>query len=269
MNWYYVHAGKQMGPVDELQLADLHRNAKIQNETLIWREGMENWLPYTEAGPRNSPSAGDPPPLGTSTTGAPTSETTHITKEAVCTACGKIFAITAMTQFGDSRICAACKPAYAAKLAERARAGQAGFHYAGFWTRFAAVFLDSIILKVGLVPVAMVMGQSFGQAIGTSMPTLDGTLIGLAALQIVILFAYETLFVGKYGATPGKMACKIKVITASGLPLSYGRAAGRSIAKVLSCALCMIGYLIAGFDSEKRALHDRLCDTRVIFTSPL
>jgi len=31
MNWYYVHGGKQMGPVDELQLADLHRDAKTDS----------------------------------------------------------------------------------------------------------------------------------------------------------------------------------------------------------------------------------------------
>jgi uncharacterized RDD family membrane protein YckC len=25
-----------------------------------------------------------------------------------------------------------------------------------------------------------------------------------------------------------------------------------------------IGYIIAGFDEQKRALHDRICETRVI-----
>ena len=28
--------------------------------------------------------------------------------------------------------------------------------------------------------------------------------------------------------------------------------------------ILMIGYIMAGFDSEKRALHDMICDTRVI-----
>jgi uncharacterized RDD family membrane protein YckC len=27
-----------------------------------------------------------------------------------------------------------------------------------------------------------------------------------------------------------------------------------------------IGYIMAGFDDEKRTLHDRICDTRVIKT---
>jgi hypothetical protein len=28
---------------------------------------------------------------------------------------------------------------------------------------------------------------------------------------------------------------------------------------------CSIGFIMAGFDDEKRALHDRMCDTRVVF----
>jgi uncharacterized RDD family membrane protein YckC len=33
---------------------------------------------------------------------------------------------------------------------------------------------------------------------------------------------------------------------------------------MLSAILLGIGYLMIAFDDEKRALHDRICDTRVI-----
>ena len=33
---------------------------------------------------------------------------------------------------------------------------------------------------------------------------------------------------------------------------------------MLSGLLLNIGYLIAAFDEEKRAMHDHMCDTRVI-----
>jgi len=46
--------------------------------------------------------------------------------------------------------------------------------------------------------------------------------------------------------------------------VSYGRAAGRYFAKMLSGIIMGIGYIMAGFDSQKRALHDMICDTRVI-----
>jgi uncharacterized RDD family membrane protein YckC len=36
---------------------------------------------------------------------------------------------------------------------------------------------------------------------------------------------------------------------------------------MVSAMILMIGYIMAGFDSQKRALHDMICDTRVIRVS--
>jgi uncharacterized RDD family membrane protein YckC len=94
---------------------------------------------------------------------------------------------------------------------------------------------------------------------------------GFVVLQLVVTFinlciglSYETFMIGKYGATLGKMACKVKVVTAEGGQVSYLLALGRYFAKMLSALIFMIGYLMAAFDDEKRALHDRICNTRVI-----
>jgi uncharacterized RDD family membrane protein YckC len=88
----------------------------------------------------------------------------------------------------------------------------------------------------------------------------------IRALLVVALISYEIFFLGKYGATPGKMACKIRVVTGEGDSITYGRAAGRAFAERLSGLICYIGYLMVAFDSsQKRALHDRICNTRVIY----
>ena len=71
-------------------------------------------------------------------------------------------------------------------------------------------------------------------------------------------------FLGKFGATPGKMACKLKVVRPDGERISYARALGRHFAEMLSGIILYIGYIMAAFDEEKRTLHDRICDTRVI-----
>jgi uncharacterized RDD family membrane protein YckC len=63
--------------------------------------------------------------------------------------------------------------------------------------------------------------------------------------------------IGRYAATLGKMACGLRVVMSDGGKVTYGRSLGRHFAKLLS------GFM-AGFDDEKRALHDRICDTRVI-----
>ena len=47
--------------------------------------------------------------------------------------------------------------------------------------------------------------------------------------------------------------------------MTYGRATGRYFAHFLSSFTLGIGYLIAAFDNEKRALHDHVCDTRVVY----
>jgi uncharacterized RDD family membrane protein YckC len=79
---------------------------------------------------------------------------------------------------------------------------------------------------------------------------------------------YQIFFLGKYGATPGKMACKLKVVTAEGTPITYGRATGRFFAEKLSGLTCTIGYIIAAFDDQKRTLHDHICGTRVVYKEP-
>jgi uncharacterized RDD family membrane protein YckC len=60
------------------------------------------------------------------------------------------------------------------------------------------------------------------------------------------------------------MACRLKVVTPEGNPISYGRALGRALASILSGMICAIGYIMAAFDEEKRSLHDRICNTRVV-----
>ena len=77
--------------------------------------------------------------------------------------------------------------------------------------------------------------------------------------------ATETWLIGKYGATLGKMACGIRVVRPDGSPVTYLRAFGRYWAKFLSGIMLLIGYIIAAFDAEKRALHDHICDTRVVY----
>jgi uncharacterized RDD family membrane protein YckC len=75
---------------------------------------------------------------------------------------------------------------------------------------------------------------------------------------------YSWFFLKRYAATPGKMALGIKIVRSDGSPLSTGRILGRYFSEMLSTMILMIGYIMAGFDDERRALHDRICDTRVI-----
>jgi uncharacterized RDD family membrane protein YckC len=173
-----------------------------------------------------------------------------------------------LAHFGDILVCGSCKPAYAQGLSEGI-ATRGAFHYAGFWIRFVAYLIDGLIVGFASVALQAVLlpGLMPGLGSSTGVPRGSATLalIGIAYLVgIAIAATYEGLFVYKLGATPGKMVLGLRVVRPDGGPVSLGRAVGRYFAKMLSAIIILIGFIMAGFDREKRALHDMLVDTRVI-----
>lgn len=47
-DWFYGKDNAQHGPVNELEVRTLLSTGKIDEETLIWREGMADWLPVSQ-----------------------------------------------------------------------------------------------------------------------------------------------------------------------------------------------------------------------------
>lgn len=43
--WYYGEAGQQVGPLEGAEILRLKTEGRLQADTLVWREGMLNWLP--------------------------------------------------------------------------------------------------------------------------------------------------------------------------------------------------------------------------------
>ncbi len=243
MSWYYAEGQEQKGPVDEAELKNLASQGVVTNETLVWKEGMANWTPYAGA------MAGDGGAVATAGGGI------------VCAECGNQFTLDQVVRFGEAYVCAGCKPTFVQRMQEGGMVAGA-MDYAGFWIRFGAKFVDGLILFVVNMAATMVSGMA---ARGGSQEEMMAAQLGIVAAQICINVFYTTFFVGKFGATPGKMACKLKVVRADGSKLTYGRAFGRAWAEFLSGIICYIGYLMAAFDKEEhKALHDRVCDTRVI-----
>lgn len=247
MTWYYQQAGEQRGPVTDSDLEQLFNSGTVRAETLVWRDGMANWSPYSQV--KHVPS------------GSPAMAATLDPGSHVCAECGKVFPSDAVIKFGDRYVCAVCKPIFVQKLKEGA-VFSGVMDYAGFWIRFAAKFVDGIILQVASLLLNLVVGIVLKGADPLAV-TLVGVAVGMA-----INAAYSTYFIGKFGATPGKMAAKIRVVNADGSKVSYAKAFARYFAEILSSLILGIGYIMAAFDDEKRALHDRICDTRVIKASP-
>jgi uncharacterized RDD family membrane protein YckC len=200
----------------------------------------------------------------------PTSQTSSSTEsynvsiEGICSECGAAFPKDDMMRYGESFVCANCKPVFVQKLKEGlSLAGE--MVYAGFWLRFLAKVIDGILLVV----VNWAFGFLINLLLGVPSPGTEASNIFAVqqlvnfVVSIIIPAAYTTWFLGRYGATLGKMACSIHVVRPDGSKISYGRALGRHFAEYLSTAIFLIGYIMAAFDSQKRALHDHICNTRV------
>lgn len=189
-----------------------------------------------------------------------------------CAECGRPSTADQLARFGNLLICPTCKNSYAQKLREGAVQPAAAV-YAGFWIRVLGYLVDIIILGVvaGILQVAVIGSMIRVPRIEPGTPPDFSALapvfgmIGIAYLiQIAMAACYEAFFIAKLAATPGKLVIGVKVVRPDGSAVSLGRAFGRYFAKMLSGFILFIGFIMVGFDSQKRGLHDMICDTRVV-----
>ncbi|HZR47535.1 MAG TPA: RDD family protein [Candidatus Manganitrophaceae bacterium] len=181
-----------------------------------------------------------------------------------CSQCGKHFQEEELIHYSNLLVCAACKPVFFQKLKEGAALPDTK-EYAGFSIRFGAKVIDWIVMYVVNMAISFVGGFIAGTVAAVQKPAVrTTTFLTVFFVQMIATAVYTTFFVGKFSATPGKMAVGLVVITPDGGRISYARALGRHFAEFLSGMTLMIGYIIAGSDEEKRALHDRICNTRVV-----
>ena len=250
MNLYYADGDQQVGPIGKAELQALIRDRKINAKTLVWQDGMQNWQ---ELGVfvRSRRDAGTGP-----------SHVAVPVEQSECSECGRVFNEDEMIRFNGARVCAGCKPAFVQKIKEGVSVAGA-LDYAGFWIRFGAVAIDGCIIWIFNIILFIPLGI-FTPSSGDSPFAALSVIPVMMLLQYAIPAVYDTWFVGKYGATPGKMACKIKIVVPDGNPVSYSRALGRHFAKWLSSIILGIGFIMAVFDDERRTLHDRICETRVV-----
>jgi uncharacterized RDD family membrane protein YckC len=248
MSWYFGVEGKPKGPADEMELDRLSRIGEVQWATPLWKVGMTAWRPYGEV---------------------------FNIESTECHECHALVAKESTIRYGGLDICPRCKSIYFQKVRE-GLADEDAVHYGGFWIRFAAHMIDGLVISVFTVPLTvinqLVLFKLMPQP-GQDLKLEDfsgawGPIISLQALfvfiALLIALTYETVSVGRFGRTLGKKIFKLRVVRSDFSKVSYARAALRYFGKMLSGSILYIGYIMACADSEKRALHDHMLDTRVI-----
>lgn len=258
MQWYYAINGQRQGPVIETEFERLVREGIIGPDTLVWRQGMPDWVPYIQVAP----------PASSATAVVAGGEATDDT--AVCAVSGKRYPKREMIQYEGKWVSAEHRDAFFQRIREGV-AQPNEFRFAGFWIRFVAKLIDGFALYfVGaLISLMFGVGILAGNGFFDTAANFKGMILR-QSLAIVanmgVALLYDWFFVSRFQATPGKMALGLKIVRSNGSALTTGRIIGRHFAEILSSLILCIGYIIAGFDDEKRALHDHICDTRVIKT---
>jgi uncharacterized RDD family membrane protein YckC len=87
----------------------------------------------------------------------------------------------------------------------------------------------------------------------------------ILGVQVSVAGVFNVLFNGHFGATPGKIMIGAKIVTEDGSPIGYGRALCRYIAEWISAFSLGVGYLFVAFRPDRRALHDLIAGTRVVY----
>jgi len=176
-----------------------------------------------------------------------------------CSRCGQVFCPDCLVSIRGNTYCATCKAEELLDLTSGV--DQFTLDLAGIGRRFAALFIDSLLLSIPIVAIGI--GMVFAVA---GNKNFNPIWVQPAALLAIVLFvAYEALMLAARGQTLGKMAMKIKVVRADGLPLSAGQAWGRAFMRqILASCLSIFNYIPAFFTKERTCLHDLVANTRVV-----
>jgi uncharacterized RDD family membrane protein YckC len=260
--WYYSNAQRErLGPVSADDLAQLHSNAQIGPDTLVWREGYADWKPWREA--------------VAEVVSVTTAASIFDAPAATATQAASAFATAGPDAPADAdanpyRIAEPISPYAPPKAQLRDESSYiAGGHvvYAGFWKRVAAVFIDSFIVGIVSSMVGAVFGIMMIAVIGAGGD--EGMAVLLQVInQLVALVLGATYFGWMHSssmqASVGKLAVGIKVTRSDGTRISFMRGFGRYFSYILSSLTLGIGLIMAAFTDRKRALHDMISDTLVV-----
>lgn len=222
--------GERHGPYPESDIRQWLRSGEVSRDDLGWYEGLADWQPLAVLFPEATPAA-------TPSSMPPT-------------------------------------------MPLRASGVRALEDYAGFWKRVAAYLLDGIILYIPSLLIERLfdgtaarasLQQALDRGAGDASVLLAAEhqyylamwpAIVLSGLMVWLYFALCES--SAWQATIGKRALGIRVTDLHGQRISFPRALGRYLAKLLSAFLLCIGFLMVAWTQRKQGLHDLLANTLVL-----
>ena len=134
--------------------------------------------------------------------------------------------------------------------------------YAGFWVRFVAMIIDSLLLLLITSPLLYML---YGVAAFTGTKFVQGP--GDILISYVFPIVATVLFWKYLAATPGKILLNMKIVSGEhgGAP-STGQFVLRYFAYIPSTLVLFLGFIWVAFDPRKQSWHDKIAKTVVLRT---
>lgn len=136
----------------------------------------------------------------------------------------------------------------------------AGAPKAGFWIRFVASIIDSLVITIPGAVVLIIAISALGKN-GT------GVILLLYLLWLVASIGYFLYFWSQpAGQTLGLKALKLRVVKTDGSQLTFGAAVVRYLGYIVNSIIfgLPIGFIWAAFDANKQGWHDKMAGTYVV-----
>ncbi len=266
--WFYEKGTTAAGPVTEEELWDLLNSGEITKDSLVWKEPMEKWLPFSQVQELRLPPRPKPPPMpkaeekisaDTDTSFQPPEDTEPEEKEETYDNVEKVVFKSPEYEPGEVATMDS-----ADEEVDQTRP----------WVRFLARMTDYYIFSMLFSLLVSLMFPDFMKQISemlTQQMSSQGSetagfqsIMALIIIRVVITFIWvfiEAFTISRYGTTFGKNLLGTKVLDKNGELLPYDRSLKRSYGvwlKGMGAGFALISWLtmLFGYQALKR---DRVC----------
>tara|TARA_R110002073_G_scaffold333107_1_gene520172 strand:+ start:470 stop:904 length:435 start_codon:yes stop_codon:yes gene_type:complete len=133
-------------------------------------------------------------------------------------------------------------------------------NYAGFWIRFLAFVINSLLISALVIPVLLF----FFEPEQLNRKELAGSPVYFLLNYVLPAVAFIAFWIFK-SSEPGKMVFHLKIVDekTGGKP-SKGQMIGRYFGYYVSGLIFALGFIWIAFDKRKQGWHDKLAGTLVI-----
>jgi uncharacterized RDD family membrane protein YckC len=148
-----------------------------------------------------------------------------------------------------------------------APADPSAVEYAGFWKRLLALAVDEIIWGIAgffLMVITIAAGalRPHSEISDAAYTVVFG--IVCIVFTILQLLYWPLMECSSRQGTLGKRAIGIVVTDIDGRHISFARAVGRNLGKIVSAIIYYVGFIMIAFTKKKQGLHDITANCLVV-----